>query len=282
MRFLILMTALLLSACQSPLSLQRLSRPNARNVADSGGYLYEISKGTTRFHLYGTMHLAPMGKKLPLKHSVLQTLAQSDRVFVELVLPEYADEPGHVAQASQPASANLLEQFAEKGATIGAKPTKYCNFTFAGPDYWVSYLAIREGILLRGLETLEERVALFKKIPQDDLKKSPLYRELQKVVKTKALSEREERTACQEVQSQWNDWYAENSAETEKRADRAADDPLMKVLVLERNALFYQRMQSALQDQRKTLFVMGAAHLYGKDGLLQRFRADGYALKLLK
>ena len=57
---------------------------------------------------------------------------------------------------------------------------------------------------------------------------------------------------------------------------------MMKVMILERNTLFYLRMQEALQNSRNTLFVVGAGHLYGQSGLLKRFRADNYEVKLLK
>ena len=276
MRFLILCFLLLLAACQSPLALERLVRPNDPSVSDSGGFLYEISKGETRFHLFGTIHLAPNGQKLPLKRSVLQRLAQADRVYLEMILPDYVDAPAQEKQE------DLFTRFARDGASFGAKPSKYCKFSIEGPDFWIARLALREGILLRGLETLEERVALFKAIPTADLADSAIYRNLQKIDKSKPVSAEEEKSACQELQAFWEDWHAEKPGRFEQRALQAGNDPLGRALISERNALFYQRMQLALQDRRKTLYVMGVGHLYGSTGLLNRFRKDGYDITLLK
>lgn len=276
MRFLILCFLLLLAACQSPLALERLIRPNEPSVSDSGGFLYEISRGETRFHLFGTIHLAPNGQKLPLKRSVLQRLAQADRVYLEMILPDYVDAPAQEKQE------DLFTCFARDGASFGAKPSKYCKFSIEGPDFWIARLALREGILLRGLETLEDRVALFKAIPPADLADSAFYQSLQKIAESNSVSPEEVKSACQELQAFWEDWHAEKSSRFEQRAQHASDDPLVRALINDRNELFYQRMQLALQDRRKTLYVMGVGHLYGPTGLLNRFRKDGYDIKLLK
>lgn len=276
MRLLILATLFLLTACQSPQTLEKLTRPNARDVADSGGFLYEISKGASRFHLFGTVHLAPSGKNLPLKRSVLLRLAQADQVFLEMILPEYVDEPVQEKQE------DLLTQFSRDGSAFAAKPSRYCKFTTAGPDYWIARLSIREGILLRGLETLEERAALFKAIPSTELAGSAFYKGLQKISEKNTPSPEEEQSSCRELHALWQDWRAEKPSQFEQRAEQYLDDPMMKVMILERNTLFYLRMQEALQNSRNTLFVVGAGHLYGQSGLLKRFRADNYEVKLLK
>jgi uncharacterized protein len=58
-------------------------------------------------------------------------------------------------------------------------------------------------------------------------------------------------------------------------AERAAQDEFMRVLLLDRNAVMAERAAPLLASGGAFIAV-GALHLVGKNGLVERFRAEGY------
>jgi uncharacterized protein len=60
-------------------------------------------------------------------------------------------------------------------------------------------------------------------------------------------------------------------------AERSAQDQFMRVLLVDRNALMAERAAPLLASGGAFIAV-GALHLSGKDGLIERFRADGYVV----
>jgi uncharacterized protein YbaP (TraB family) len=60
-------------------------------------------------------------------------------------------------------------------------------------------------------------------------------------------------------------------------AERSAQDELMHVMLVDRNAVMADRAAPLLASGGAFIAV-GALHLSGKDGLIERFRADGYTV----
>ena len=60
-------------------------------------------------------------------------------------------------------------------------------------------------------------------------------------------------------------------------AERSAQDEFMRVLLVDRNAVMAERAAPLLASGGAFIAV-GALHLTGKDGLIERFRADGYTV----
>jgi uncharacterized protein YbaP (TraB family) len=60
-------------------------------------------------------------------------------------------------------------------------------------------------------------------------------------------------------------------------AERSAEDQFMRVLLVGRNAVMAERAAPFLASGGAFIAV-GALHLTGKDGLIERFRADGYTV----
>jgi uncharacterized protein YbaP (TraB family) len=60
-------------------------------------------------------------------------------------------------------------------------------------------------------------------------------------------------------------------------AERSAQDEFMRVLLVGRNAVMAERA-APLIASGGAFIAVGALHLTGKDGLIERFRADGYAV----
>ena len=59
-------------------------------------------------------------------------------------------------------------------------------------------------------------------------------------------------------------------------AERSAQDEFMRVLLVGRNAVMAERAAPLLASGGAFIAV-GALHLTGKDGLIERFRAEGYS-----
>ena len=58
-------------------------------------------------------------------------------------------------------------------------------------------------------------------------------------------------------------------------AERSAQDEFMRVLLIDRNSVMAERAAPLLASGG-AFFAVGALHLTGKEGLIERFRADGY------
>jgi uncharacterized protein len=60
-------------------------------------------------------------------------------------------------------------------------------------------------------------------------------------------------------------------------AERSAQDQFMRVLLVDRNAVMAERA-APLIASGGAFIAVGALHLAGKTGLIERFRADGYTV----
>ena len=59
--------------------------------------------------------------------------------------------------------------------------------------------------------------------------------------------------------------------------ERAAEDEFTRLLLVGRNATMAERMEPLLKDGGAFIAV-GALHLSGKEGLIERLRAEGYTV----
>lgn len=283
----IVVFVLLLCACQSTPTLQRLLRSNSKSTPVTGGYLYEISHPAqpTRFHLFGTLHVAPKDGPTPLKRSLLQTMARADRIYIEAVMPAYIElaqsTPAPASQDAHPGTSKVLKEFALHGASLFASSRNACAFTTFGADAWIAKIAFEEGIFLRGLETVEERIDLLSQLSEDELKASTIFQSLQKATAAASSVAASPKADCAELQNNWNAWSKGDPAKSEGIANAARSDPLMKVLLIDRNELFFKRINLAVQDRGHFLFAVGAGHLFGREGLLQMLTSAGYTIKLI-
>lgn len=282
----IIVFVLLLCACQSTPTLQRLLRSNSKSTPVTGGYLYEISHPAqqTRFHLFGTLHIAPKDGRTPLKRALLQTMAKADRIYIEAVMPAYIElaqsAPTPASQDARPGTSKMLKEFALHGASSFASSKNTCAFTTFGADAWIAQIAFEEGIFLRGLETVEERIDLLSQLSEDELKSSATFQSLQKAAAASGVAAAP-KTDCADLQDSWNAWSKGDPAKSEGIANAARSDPLMKVLLIDRNELFFKRINLAVQDRGNFLFAVGAGHLFGREGLLQMLASAGYTIKLI-
>ena len=83
-----------------------------------------------------------------------------------------------------------------------------------------------------------------------------------------------------------NKAYAEQSAEQlvevlESQIRSEGDRRFMQELTVKRNRNWVEQMPEIMAE-RPTLFVVGALHLYGEDGVVELLRKEGYKVKAVK
>lgn len=122
-----------------------------------------------------------------------------------------------------------------------------------------------------GLETLEQQLSLFAKLPEDEQ-----LRFLDMVLDGLPQVQSETRT----VVEAWRTGDAPQLARLLGEEYRAFPS-LYRRLVSDRNRRWLPRIEQLLGQSSDALVVVGALHLVGSDGLLELLRRDGYAAEEL-
>jgi hypothetical protein len=118
-----------------------------------------------------------------------------------------------------------------------------------------------------GLETMDEQIAAIEAIPlaeQADM----LYDHLVGKQGADDLDAMHDAYAEQDLDRLW----AVTSSST------GPTEEFQRILLTDRNRVMVQRMDSVMRADTTALFLIGAAHLPGSDGLLEGLKAQGYSV----
>lgn len=257
-----------------------------RPIADKGGFLYEVrspERPDERFYLFGVIHydrVFDTGQPhLMIKPSAWHRIVAADRLFVEAVAPR-----GKPAAAPAAHADSSLQALSEKGADSLRPLYAACGFSMEGADVQTAELfAMKRGRRVSGLETAEDRERILEAMSDDDKRRSAVYRQLSAVQHDAEASRAQVQGSgrdgeCRAIEETWRAWKSEDVAAVEKELAASRDDPFMRYLIDGRNALFHERILLHLQDKGSMFVALGALHLYGENGLLERFKADGYTV----
>ena len=260
----------------------------------SHGLLWEISKpGQQPSWLFGTIHSEdPDVVKLPA--AVSQAFDASNSVVLEILMD--ADAMKYSSTAMLMLDGRTLADiigtplYTKVAAVIAARgiPELVLNrmkpwaaaVTLSTPaletgdvlDRVLYQDAIKQDKAVYGLETMQEQLDLFDSMPEAD----------QIVLLTEAIDNLEALDAMQAdllaayKQRDLDRLLAINEASMQTGDQRLADD-FQRRLVDDRNQHMAERMQSHLQ-QGKAFIAVGALHLPGKTGLLERLQQQGYTV----
>ena len=280
----------LLAACQTlPPGAQTgdIERP----IADKGGFLYEVKsldRPDKSFYLFGVIHydkIFDAGQPhLMIKPSAWHRIVAADRTFVEAVAPssKAGAAPAEPAPAARPDSS--LRALSEEGADSLKPLYASCGFSMEGADVQTAELfALKRGRRVSGLETAEDRERILEQMSDDDKRRSATYQQLSGVQHAAAASRAQVQGAgrdgeCRAIEETWRAWKTEDVAAVEKELAASRDDPFMRYLIDGRNTLFHARILLHLREKGSMFVALGALHLYGENGLLARFRANGYTV----
>jgi len=140
-----------------------------------------------------------------------------------------------------------------------------------GVDQYYFNLAKEDGKPVVGLETTEESIQLL----------SSLGDQLDEELISEALhSASESNESVDKMKDAWRS--GDETGLQTMVADQVKGYPkIYKLLFLDRNANWSKTMESALSQPGISMFVVGAGHLVGADGLLAMFRNKGYQVEKL-
>jgi uncharacterized protein YbaP (TraB family) len=131
--------------------------------------------------------------------------------------------------------------------------------------------AIAESKAVQGLETVAFQIAQFDEMPMD----------LQDRLLAQAMEELEDTTGnFTRLADAWKAGDAE-ALESIVLDELRAEPQMYQRLLVSRNEAWLPRIEAFFSRPRPAFVVVGAAHLIGADGLLERLRARGYTLEQL-
>jgi len=133
-----------------------------------------------------------------------------------------------------------------------------------------------------GIETVEEQVGAFGKLTRDE---QILF--LRSSLNTRITARNQGRDPVHEMREAYltgeldrihkfvNEW-----SESEDLAEKKLNDKLLDILLWQRNRLMAERVAGKFRTapDKKFFFAVGAAHLYGENGLIQLLEKAGFKL----
>lgn len=139
-----------------------------------------------------------------------------------------------------------------------------------GVDFQIASRAQRDGKPLRGLETVAQQLGFLAGMPMDE------QREFLKATL-------QESSDAEELQRITAAWRKGDLAELEKllRDGELESPELYRRIVVERNRAWLPQIEAMLAEpgDHDYLVVTGAAHLVGKEGVVELLRAKGYSIQ---
>jgi uncharacterized protein len=137
-----------------------------------------------------------------------------------------------------------------------------------GVEHQVESWAERDGKEIRGLETLDEELGQLEHLSSDDQSRFL------------DLTVDEMQDAKHDTDDLLAAWRA---GDTDKLADLLSSNyqtfpDLYRALVTDRNARWVTEIEGYLKDDHDYLVIVGALHVVGPGGLIERVRRDGYTV----
>jgi len=257
--------------------------------------IWHLSDADSEIWIFGSFHVLPEGYEW--RPEGLETaLDRTERVWFETDLSPEAfqrtgallvetgrGDGGLVESLPERHQATLADLAAELGfplAVIDAAEPWYAALTVvqlgsvrdgadpaSGVEMVLAGEAMERGIPVTGLETPEEHVALF----------TGLSEEAQRAFLESAIEQSGDAGALLDGLRQA--WSAQDFAAIEAYGDGSfgsVHPELEQRLLVERNEAWVETIQERLNGEGRDLFVVGAVHTVGDDGIIASLRSAGY------
>jgi uncharacterized protein len=277
-----------------------LAQAPAAAQTDTSSLLYEVTgKGLAKpSYVFGTMHAACQTDVVPLE-TVGTYVNQTDQIVMELDLDDKAVVGAMASGVMIPGGKTLKdyltpEEFAKVDAMVmellgapaeavkSVKPmmlsvalmTSQKVIGCAPPvtyDISLAQLAASAKKPVIGLETPAEQAAFIDSKPIEKQAKE-LYE--MSLDTRKAIKDMRDLTEA--YRSRSSDRLFEIAAEQSKK-----DKDFMKRLLDDRNIAWVPKLESSMRA-KPTFVAVGAAHLGGKDGVINLLRSKGYTVRPIK
>jgi len=267
--------------------------------ASSNSSVWKISKNNDHVFIGGTVHILPE-EEFPLPDEFMNAYKNTDEVILEAQLPDPTDmaaQQAMILQMSYSEGQSLQKVLKPDTYKLLAKYFEVMGFDVAQfngfkPGFIVSLMAIIE---LQKADISGEGVdAFFETLATKDAKKID-YLETAEMQFT-MLSELGEGYEDEfikgsiELNSSFTDFF-QHTLDAWRSGDAKSLETLINTATLEADeksydALFSQRNQNWLpkiealfNDEDKEFVLVGAGHLFGKDGLIKLLKSKGYKVE---
>jgi len=267
--------------------------------ASSNSSVWKVSKNNDHVFIGGTVHILPE-EEFPLPDEFMNAYKNTDEVILEAQLPDPTDmaaQQAMILQMSYSEGQSLQKVLKPDTYKLLAKYFEVMGFDVAQfngfkPGFIVSLMAIIE---LQKADISGEGVdAFFETLATKDAKKID-YLETAEMQFT-MLSELGEGYEDEfikgsiELNSSFTDFF-QHTLDAWRSGDAKSLETLINTATLEADeksydALFSQRNQNWLpkiealfNDEDKEFVLVGAGHLFGKDGLIKLLKSKGYKVE---
>jgi len=267
--------------------------------ADEKSLLWKISKGPSSVYVLGSIHYL-RSENYPLKKAILDAFETSKRLVLEIDLNATS---GQAAQRlmlekalfrdgtslPQNISAETYQLAAERATQLGIdmgifnpmKPWFAAINLIAiklkalgldprrGVDQYLAGEAKRRGKPISGLETLDFQIGLL-----DQLSKQNQEAMLRETVSELDLLDRN----IDEIVRSWAD--GDEAVLAKLLLAGMVDFPeIHQKVIVERNRRWVPEIEKLLEQGSGALIVVGAAHLVGRDGVIEMLKTKGYSVE---
>lgn len=279
----VLCLMLLIAGCQRP------------PQTDYNSLLWKIEgENIQTSYLFGTIHLLPQ-ESFEIKEKVATAFNASEQIVLEIDIDDPSMQMKMMQNASMKDGSTLDEIFSEEDYTAVSSALKESvgigleamnsmkpfmiysmligNLIEGTPaSYELSFMQMAKDkeLEILGLETVEDQMAVFDKIPYDEQAKDVIA-----LVRNKEETQREFSEMVQ----------AYNNEDVEKLysiIDQYADtETEMDELIVKRNQNWIPVI-GELAKEKVSFFGVGAAHLGGENGVIPLLRNAGYTVTSIK
>jgi len=267
--------------------------------ADEKSLLWKVSKGSSSVYVLGSIHYL-RSENYPLKKAILDAFETSKRLVLEIDLNATS---GQAAQRlmlekalfrdgtslPQNISAETYQLAAERATQLGIdmgifnpmKPWFAAINLIAiklkalgldprrGVDRYLAGEAKRRGKPISGLETLDFQIGLL-----DQLSKQNQETMLRETVSELDLLDRN----IDEIVRSWADGDEAVLAKL-LLAGMVEFPEIHQKVIVERNRRWVPEIEKLLEQGSGALIVVGAAHLVGRDGVIEMLKTKGYSVE---
>jgi uncharacterized protein YbaP (TraB family) len=262
-------------------------------------FVWKVSNASGTVYLAGSVHLLT-ADYYPLSAAFLNAFAASDLLVEELDMADMLSTESQMRMLSAgmlPAGQTLervvspdtFQRVSKKLADLGIPPGPFQQFkpwllaltlqalewqkagfdADLGVDKHLFDMASKANKPVRGLETLAFQISRFDGMPPD-MQDRMLAETLRELESTKS--------SFKKIADAWKTGDLQ-SIEHIVLQDLKSDPMMYERMLVERNRMWLPQIEALFARPRPALVVVGAAHLVGRDGLLQLLKAKGYTVE---
>lgn len=268
-------------------------------AASSNSSVWKVSKGNDHVFIGGTIHILPEDE-FPLPDEFMDAYKNTDKIILEAQLPDSTDMAAQQAMLAQmsysegktlqgvltPTTYKMLAKYFE---AMGMNLEQFINFK---PGFVVSIMALIElqqsDISGEGVDAYFEELATQESKEIDYLETADFQFKM-----LGSLGEGYEDDFIKaniELNSDFTDFF-QNTLDAWRSGDAKGLETLINTAAIESDAksydaLFTQRninwipkIEALFNNKNKEFVLVGAGHLFGKDGLLTLLKSKGYKIE---